>query len=752
MIIESVLIRNFRLLKDLTLDLENDLSLLLGKNNSGKTSILSALDKFINQSENKKISSDDFNISYKEEIRKLIESPDELKEKDYNENIHGIILRLVVSYTDEDDFENISKLMMDLDPDNNYLILGYDYSLHFNDYKLFRSDFKAFKIEEKRKLQESIEKEKGKPENERKLYREKGFDIFFKLYQDKYFHHRKKSIACDYKNKVLLEDQFIDLDNNSTKVNLKNVINFKYISARRNVTNKEADKTLSSQTSQIYERSEKNEEDSKSIEEFKETLSETDETLTNVYNTLFEKIVTKVGQFGGIKKGESVIKVISSLERRELLKGNTTVVYEHDSSNSLPEFYNGLGYMNLISMIFEIEILLQEFKRAKDEKPADINLLFIEEPEAHTHPQMQYVFITNIKSLLEEGILKSGCKDKKLQYVISTHSSHIVSNCKDFNAIKYLKKESQNNVKSKNLKDLENEYIEAGQEQNFKFLKQYLTLNRSELFFADKAIFIEGDTERILLPAMMRKIDLEEVLLDNELELLSQNISIVEVGAHSFIFEKFIDFIGVKSIIITDIDSYYQISDVNEKGEKQYYKNGNEKLLSIKCPVSDKDSSLTDNNSLAFFHGGIRDLNYYKSLKLDWKIVRKNRRKQWNSNKKGKLLLAFQTEEMGYHARSFEDAFFHINYDFICQENDIINEEDKTVTKEFRFGSLTKKWLEKFKTDKNSFELAEFGVNSKPAFAIEILLYSQAEEEENEFINWQIPAYIREALLWLRKE
>jgi predicted ATP-dependent endonuclease of OLD family len=749
--VESVLIKNFRLLKDLKLDLEKDLSLVLGKNNSGKTSILSALDKFINQSENKKISADDFNLSYKEEIKNLIESSNELIEEDFNKDIKGITLRLIASYSDEDDFENISKLMMDLDPDNNYLILGYDYSMHFNEYQLFRSDFKAFKIEEKRKLNESIEKEKGKPENERKLYREKGFDVFFKLYHDKYFHYKKKSIARDYNSRVILENQFIDLDNSSTKVNLKNVINFKYISARRNVTNKEADKTLSSQTSQIYERSEKNEEDSKSIEEFKETLSETDETLTNVYSTLFEKIVDKVGQFGGIKKGESVIKVISSLERRELLKGNTTVVYEHDSSNALPEFYNGLGYMNLISMIFEIEILLQEFKRAKDEKPADINLLFIEEPEAHTHPQMQYVFITNIKSLLEEGIVKIGCRDKKLQYIISTHSSHIVSNCKDFNAIKYLKKESQNNVKSKNLKDLENEYIQAGEEQNFRFLKQYLTLNRSELFFADKAIFIEGDTERILLPAMMRKIDLEEVLLDNELELLSQNISIVEVGAHSFIFEKFIDFIGVKSIVITDIDSYYHVSDVDEKGVKQYYKNGKEKLLSIKCPSSHKEASLTHNNSLAFFHNGNRDLNYYKALKLDWKILRKNRRKQWNSNKKGKLLLAFQTEEEGYHARSFEDAFFHVNYDFICEENDIIDNENASTIKEFKFGSLTKKWLEKFKGDKSSFELAEFGVNSKPAFAIEILLYSQTDEGK-EFINWQIPAYIKEALLWLRKE
>jgi len=729
--VESILIKNFRLLKDLKLDLEKDLSLVLGKNNSGKTSILSALDKFINQSENKKISADDFNLSYKEEIKNLIESSDELSEEDYNKNVQGITLRLIASYSDEDDFENISKLMMDLDPNNNYLILGYDYSMHFNDYHDFRGDFRAFKIDELRKLNESIEKEKGKPENERKLYKPKGFDIFFKLYHDKYFRYKRKSIACDYTSRVILENQFIDLDNSSTKVNLKNVINFKYISARRNVTNKEADKTLSSQTSQIYERSEKNEEDSKSIEEFKETLSETDETLTNVYSTLFEKIVGKVGKFGGIKKGESVIKVISSLERRELLKGNTTVVYEHDASNSLPEFYNGLGYMNLISMIFEIEILLQEFKRAKDEKPADVNLLFIEEPEAHTHPQMQYVFITNIKSLLEEGIVKSGCRDKKLQYIISTHSSHIVSNCKDFNAIKYLKKESQNNIKSKNLKDLENEYLEAGEEQNFRFLKQYLTLNRSELFFADKAIFIEGDTERILLPAMMKKLDLEEALLDNELELLSQNISIIEVGNYANIFERFINFIEVKSLIITDLDSVKRDFIRDSKGEIKKTAKDKDRQADFSCRVIEGEK--TSNPTLNFF---FPHLHFSDLLSISIEEKRFLKESIWTNNTDGFLQIAFQIKDVkDYCPRSFEDAFFNIDENI----NFIKNNRRK-------FNGLKNMKLF-YDTSKDAYDLGEKCIESKGSFAIDILLNS----DEN-YSEWKIPAYIKQGLLWLRKE
>ena len=85
-------------------------------------------------------------------------------------------------------------------------------------------------------------------------------------------------------------------------------------------------------------------------------------------------------------------------------------------------------------MIFEISLIVERMKRPQRRRPADINLLFIEEPEAHTHPQMQYVFIKNIKKILEDGITRNDGVKASLQSVISTHSSHIVSYC-DFDDI-----------------------------------------------------------------------------------------------------------------------------------------------------------------------------------------------------------------------------------------------------------------------------------------------------------------------------
>lgn len=737
--IESISINNFRLLKDFKIDLEESLSLVLGKNNTGKTSLLTCLDKFINNSDKKKIIYEDFNLDYKKEIEKLISETIELDEEDFNKNIHGIKLRLVISYEEGENTCNISDLMMDLDPDHNKIILGYEYYLNYDHYKDFRKEYKSFVLTESKKVKEYEEKEKDKPEEERKNYIPKNFDYFFKLNTEKFFKYRWKSINYNYEHSIIDESIFNDLEDFKAKSNLSNIINFKYISAKRNVANKENEKTLSTQTSEIYERSEKNDEDEKKIEEFKSVIEDTDEILGSVYEALFSDITEKVSLFGGVRKDESIIKVISTLQRKELLKGNTTVIYKHSNDSEFPEHYNGLGYMNLISMIFEIEILVSEFKKGKDETPADINLLFIEEPEAHTHPQMQYVFIKNITKLLKDGIVlkdSSGNISKKIpfQYIISTHSSHIVANCQDFNSIKYLKKESINDIKAKNIKDLEKEYTDAGKEKNYRFLKQYLTINRAELFFADKAIFIEGDTERILLPAMMKKLDLEVSLEDNELHLLSQNISIIEVGAHSHIFEKFIDFIGIKSLILTDLDCYYTEPVLNDEGVPEMYQNGNPKLKERKCPASEVNVKFTKNWALIFFHKEKKEINYFKELKLDWKIIRRNRKGKWNSNRKGKILLMFQIEEGGYHARSFEDGFFHINYDFICDEKN-------------SFQSLTDKWIEDFKANKNAFDLSENGIESKSSLAIEILLNS-----DEKYSNWQIPAYIKEGLLWLRKD
>ena len=686
--IVKIEVDNFRLLKNFSIELQKDLSLVIGKNNTGKTSLLSVLDKFIN--EKSKFLYDDINIDLKNELEGLIKKdgiPDEFEAK-------GIKLRLFIEYNEYDDLSNVSRVLMDLDPDNNMIVLGFEYTLSYTDFLNLKAEYNSFNANELAKVSQ---KKKNQPAR---------LSDFLNSELDNYFKIQKKSIECDGTGKITDDKNFIDLKGET--ISIKNIISYKYISAKRDVTNKEKESTLSKQTSTLYKKKEDNSEKNQATIDFKDQLSETDNILSGIYKDLFKDVIKKVQSFGGIKLNETDIAIISTLEHRNLLEGNTTVVYAHDSQK-LPEHYNGLGYMNLISMIFEIEILIQEFKRDNNSKPADINLLIIEEPEAHTHPQMQYVFIKNIKRLLAEGIKRDDGHKRSLQYIITTHSSHIVADS-DFDDIKYLKLEAKNDVKAKNLSDLKDKYEVST--NHYQFLKQYLTINRAEVFFADKAILIEGDTERILLPTFMRKIDIEEHTRltlegkdDNFLPLLSQNISIIEVGAYSHIFEEFIEFLGIKSLILTDIDS---------KGEI-----GNNKLEA--CPVD--QGTETSNTALLHFLPGF----LWESLKS--LNITQRTKKIGNAT----VCISYQQREKDYHARSFEDAFIHINLEFVKEKKDNF----QSLKNRNRFNA----------PENNAYILAEKCIEKKTHFALDILYHSNES-----FSNWNIPSYIKEGLLWLKED
>lgn len=721
--IKEIIVENFRLLKEFRLELEDDLSLLIGKNNVGKTSLLVVLDKFLNYGETKKFQYNDFNLDFRSELKKMIEN-DKVEQNDYKEL--GIRLRLLIEYNNEDDLEYISPILMDLDVENNFLGLGFDYTLSYDMYLNLRDSYQTFKEHEKEKETKSRKKDEQ--------YVAKTLDDFLGSKQSLYFYLVRKSIHIDKDTGSFEERSYINLKD-VTNFNLKDVVNFQYINAKRNVDNKEVDKTLSTQTSELYKVQETDDEQQEAIEQFQDRLKDTDVVLSSVYDKMFADIIDKVKTFGGMSKNETIIKVVSSLQHRELLKGNTTVVYQQ-ADKELPENYNGLGYMNLISMIFDIELIIKKMQRNKERKPADINLLFIEEPEAHTHPQMQYVFIKNIKDLLGKGILLKNGLFRKLQYIVSSHSAHIVADC-DFDDIKYIVHSQKNgifeknSVVAKNMKDLQKEYeCDAEHKQYFAFLKQYLTLNRSELFFADKAVFIEGDTERILLPAMMKKVDEEVGLTENENYLLSQNVSIIEVGAYSHIFEKFIRFIGLrKGLIITDLDCCEPV----EKTDK----NGRLTIKYQKAPYDAiNDKMVTTNASIKFFLNGvnkIKDILSMVPVMLSWDAAAKC----WKRDSNGILMMAFQYGKEGaYQPRSFEDAFFSENKDFITSNS---------------FLSLDTEWVEKFKEDNNPYELAQKGVNGKSSLAIEILLNGNTETNP-ELGRWNIPTYIKEGLLWLRKD
>jgi predicted ATP-dependent endonuclease of OLD family len=632
---------------------------------------------------------------------------------------------------------------MDLDPDNKWIVLDFLYHLSSEHLEILRRDFKAHQDRKKDKAQDILK--------------------FLRDNHREYFKAAKRSVLFDYASQTVQEDIFVDLIKESVRID--DIISFKRIAARRSVSNNETDKTLSTMSSKIYAAMSSNAGDEEVLDSFKEALSDTDNQLDIVYDKLFQEVIGDVKRFGGIREDDTKLQIRSSLQHRELLKDNTTVMYGQGAElHVLPESYNGLGYLNLISMIFDIKIILNEFKRGSKPRPADINLLFIEEPEAHTHPQMQAIFIKNIKNLVGRFVSNAEGISRPLQTILSTHSAHIVAES-DFDDIKYFKKSGGTTV-SKGLRDLHKMYEASGKGGHYTFLRQYLTLHRSQLFFADKAILVEGDTERILLPAMMRKIDQNDeadAFQNSEialpLPLMSQNISVIEVGAHSHIFEIFLDFIGVKTLIITDLDSAVERARVKD-GDIVLNKMGQPVFDIVAHPV--EGGTHTTNAALKFFFGVGSALAYFRGLLLEQKTVKKTPDAVWAADPAGEIMCAYQVSETNadnetYCARSFEDAFFHVNRAFMKSANAVGKEDDLP-----KFPSLKQGALTEFIGGGNPGVMADNGIDKKPSFAIEILLNSetttlkksnkdgQAKDFTLEFNNWNIPNYIQEGLRWIK--
>ena len=187
----------------------------------------------------------------------------------------------------------------------------------------------------------------------------------------------------------------------------------KIIHAKRNVASSEYENSkriLSTLTTKYF--NSKNKSDPEMFSEINKQIVEMDSKLDGKYEEFFQDFLSNSQDFLNLDN----LKVVSNLESASIVNNSSRVVYG-DKENYLPEHFNGLGFLNILYLLLSIEISNEEFIY----EGKHLNLLFIEEPEAHTHPQMQYVFSDRINSLIK--------KVPNLQTVITTHSPHIVSKC-----------------------------------------------------------------------------------------------------------------------------------------------------------------------------------------------------------------------------------------------------------------------------------------------------------------------------------
>lgn len=220
----------------------------------------------------------------------------------------------------------------------------------------------------------------------------------------------------------------------------------------------------------------------------------------------------------------------------------------------LPEGSNGLGYQNLISMIFRLmsfrDAWMRVGKASKGAKATSIeplHLVLVEEPEAHLHAQVQQVFIKKAYEVLRKRPELEANESLRTQLIVSTHSSHVVHET-PFASLRYFRRLPAGMVAKVPVSTVVNlsQVFGEGTETE-RFVTRYLRAQHADLFFADAAILVEGPAERMLVPNFIRV----------HYKVLHQSyITLLEIGgSHAHRLRRLIDHLGLLTLIVTDLDS-----------------------------------------------------------------------------------------------------------------------------------------------------------------------------------------------------
>jgi len=299
-------------------------------------------------------------------------------------------------------------------------------------------------------------------------------------------------------------------------------------------------------------------------------LAESEVALNQHLERVFEPTLKSLSKLGypGLTNPRMMIR--SALDPEQLMSGRDGAVVHYalgpDDGNphppTLPDRYNGLGFKNLIFMVVELLDLHAQWLTIEDNRPP-VHLLFIEEPEAHLHAQLQQAFIRKVMDILalddEDRVHHTN------QVVVTTHSTHILYE-RGFQPIRYFRRSRAENAAFSEVLNL-SVFYDSTEPNVRSFLERYLKLAHCDLFFADGAVLVEGNVERLLLPQM---------IANATPRLQSSYLTVLEIGgAFGYRFKELIEFLGLTTLIITDLDSVFgPLAHIDAVPEKPAAANG----------------------------------------------------------------------------------------------------------------------------------------------------------------------------------
>ena len=221
------------------------------------------------------------------------------------------------------------------------------------------------------------------------------------------------------------------------------------------------------------------------------------------------------------------------------------------------------------------------------------------------------------------------------------------------------------------------------------FLQKYMKLSYCDLYFCDKAILVEGASERLLLPDMIRKCKDNGEFAGADIPLSSQYYTVIEVGgAYAHHFYDLVDYLSIPTLIITDIDFV--------KGTHN-------------CACNKEEAEKSSNGAINRWCRKALGLTDGTTVNIDQILGLTE-----EQHSMGTRHLEFQKEENGFYPRSLEDAIMNCN-------RELFNIPEG-----------------------NNPSFKDTG-DKKTDFALKLLV-------EEAYTSYQVPSYIRDGLIWLNNQ
>ena len=404
-----------------------------------------------------------------------------------------------------------------------------------------------------------------------------------------------------------------------------------------------------------------------------------DKTLSQAYNKIvstyiknndIEEINSLVGGINYLVKGmvdanirDILQSAVSSIESTKNLKMNlhpdvtlekifaNSIIYEYqEGNNNIPESQFGMGYTNLMVIIAKIVDYIELY--SKKDINGSVNILCIEEPESFMHPQMQELFIKNISKAIATLLGKKQQLDT-FQIIITTHSTHIlnskIQSGNTLNNISYLGQAGVNNI----IKNISDDAIVSGRnidKKAYEYIKKYLRLEVSDIFFADAVVLVEGVSEETYL---RYEIDKHPILKKHHIKVYRID------GAYAHQFISLLDLLEIKTVIFTDLDlkrseseKKVDIKDNDDPDPDVIPQN----ISDLESKYAAATSSLSTNGTLQYFIKKELKDEEAKYGEINNKIIEKLNNNEELIIDYNNITMFSQGKINGYYATSFEEA------------------------------------------------------------------------------------------------